>query len=399
MLEKNGETARRWDESGLRSTSTADTPSTTMDQDARTDFDWLRPWRVTLAAIIIGAVAAIESYVMLRVRSPTASLANMATIYFTFWLVWGMFVPVVVRAAEAIALMRASVFGRLALHLVVGTCLGTLNAAVVYTLRLIFGLAYGATLSAYAGFVAWQLSAELLAYGLIASAYHLSRSHAAARRRALSEERLRSELTAARLATLRGQLNPHFLFNALNAVVGLVRKKQNPLAITMLIRLGDLLRETLAPAGAEEVGLAKELALLNLYLDIERIRFGDRLNVQIVVPSEAESALVPPLLLQPLVENAIRHGIAKVAGPGVLTIEVGCGEGRLNIDISDNGAGLGTVGSTAREGIGLTNVRQRLEQLYGAHHAGLTLASNTVGGVSARIWLPLRTGQLSAGSG
>ena len=185
------------------------------------------------------------------------------------------------------------------------------------------------------------------------------------------ERALRAEAMAAdaRLRALQYQLNPHFFFNTLNAISTLVVERRNEEAATMIARLGELLRATLHRDVATCVSLADELGFVQRYLDIEQIRFGDRLQVQLDIDEEAYQAQVPLLILQPLVENAIRHGIARLPGGGVLSIAARpiahSGTPWLAIEIENShSVRIGTPDGE-RRGIGLTNVRERLVRLYG----------------------------------
>ena len=196
-----------------------------------------------------------------------------------------------------------------------------------------------------------------------------------------AKSRLAVDLAEARLEALRGQLQPHFLFNALHAVSSLI-DSDPPAARKTIVRLSDLLRATLE-VKAPAVSLAEELALLDRYLDIQRVRFRDRLAVTIDVPDPVRVAAVPPLILQPLVENALQHGIGKRPGPGTLEITAKRTGDRLTLVVRDDGGGLA---ETYTERIGLGTTRARLAALG---EASLTLA-NRDRGVEARIELPWR---------
>ena len=201
---------------------------------------------------------------------------------------------------------------------------------------------------------------------------------------------LKRELTEAKLDALRMQLNPHFLFNTLHAVSALIH--ENPEAADRVIaRLSELLRLSLDRSKPQEVPLSEELAFLERYLEIEQTRFADRLKVERKVSPEVQSALVPYLILQPLVENAIRHGIEPREEMGQVTISAQRNDGKLELRVSDNGAGLaGEKGSPAREGIGLSNTRSRLRHLYGENFR-LELSGAAGGGLEARIEIPYHT--------
>lgn len=211
----------------------------------------------------------------------------------------------------------------------------------------------------------------------------------------LQQSRLREAEAArfareAQLRALRYQLQPHFLFNTLNSISSLVADGRGADATRMLARLGDLLRDSLERGDAQEVTLAEELATTEHYLDIEKARLGRRLRVETRIGPGLLQALVPPLLLQPLVENAIRHGIAPRVDGGLLSMHVDGGEDGLRIELRNDGM---PVAKEAREGrpgaVGLANVRQRLAALYpDAHAFELSLADD--GSCRVAIRLPLR---------
>jgi len=196
---------------------------------------------------------------------------------------------------------------------------------------------------------------------------------------------LQAQLTDARLAALSSQLNPHFLFNALNSIAELVHRDPDA-ADGMIVGLSALLRNSLESATSQQVPLEEELRLLGYYLDIEKIRLGERLRVEWSVAPAAREALVPPLLLQPLVENAVRHGISRRLGPGTIRVLAACEGGGLCLEVHDDGAGQSAGGGF---GIGLGTTRQRLQALYGEQGTLELLASPQ--GTVARLLLPLRT--------
>jgi len=207
----------------------------------------------------------------------------------------------------------------------------------------------------------------------------------AERERALAAEGLAHE---ARLQALRYQLNPHFLFNTLNSISTLIVEREHRDAERMVARLSDFLRLTLECDADVEVPLADELDFARRYLDIETIRFGDRLTVREDVDPDALSARVPPLLLQPLVENAVRHGILPRETGGCLTIEARHVGDRLLVRVIDDGPGPPQEAAIG-DGVGLSNVRARLESLYGSDYR-LSLERADGGGCAVRIELPFR---------
>jgi len=208
-----------------------------------------------------------------------------------------------------------------------------------------------------------------------------------AARLAVETARLEASLSAARLETLKMQLQPHFLFNALHAVSTLIMRGDNDAAHRMLLHLSDFLRMTLDNNDAAEVPLAVELEFLDAYVQIQRVRFGDRLQVNFDVAPAARLAAVPNLVLQPLVENSIRHGIGTGEGRGTIAITAQVKGEQLVIEVRDDGSGIGQ--EPLAEGIGLGNIRARLRQLYpGAHN--FTLEPGAPQGTVATLTLPLR---------
>jgi two-component sensor histidine kinase len=198
---------------------------------------------------------------------------------------------------------------------------------------------------------------------------------------------LQTQLVQAQLEALRMRLDPHFLFNTLHSISELVH--EDPAAAeAMIARLSELLRRSIDNGGAQEVPLSEELELLDLYLDIEKARFEDRLAVEKRIEPGTERALVPNLILQPLVENAIRHGIAKRMDGGRICISAERRNGDLLVSVADNGAGF-RGSAPEREGVGLSSARGRLERLYGGGQR-LELVGNG-DGVEARISIPFRS--------
>lgn len=242
---------------------------------------------------------------------------------------------------------------------------------------------------------------ELMIFWALMGTVHAVEYYGRFREREAAAFTLAARLAEAQLAALRSQLRPHFLFNTLNAVSALMHRDPEA-ADRMLGQLADLLRATLEQGDAHEVSLGDELALLDCYIGIMRVRYGPRLAIEIDVPAGLTDALVPALLLQPLVENAIDHGIAPRPGPGRVSvsatlIQTGTAS-RVQLTVSDDGLGLtAALGGAANsgsncgliEGIGLSNTRQRLAQLYGQDQA-FRLISAAGKGTSVTVELPLR---------
>jgi len=189
------------------------------------------------------------------------------------------------------------------------------------------------------------------------------------------------------------QLNPHFLFNSLHSISALMHLDVEA-ADRMMVRLSDLLRAALETSDAQEVTLRAELKFLQSYLEIEQIRFGSRLTVKMDVAPETLDARVPNLILQPLLENAIRHGIEPHAKPGRIELRAQCVNGQLTLDVSDNGAGVKDTHAVS-EGVGLSNTRARLRTLYGEAHR-FELGNRPDGGLRVRLAIPFRRADQTA---
>ena len=220
--------------------------------------------------------------------------------------------------------------------------------------------------------------------------------------RLLQEERqrgLKSETMAheAQLKMLRYQLNPHFLFNTLNAISTLILDRQNDLANTMVTRLSHFLRYSLDNDPMAKVTLAQEIEAMKLYLDIEKVRFDERLRLNFEIDRDAENALIPSLLLQPLVENAIKYAIAQSVNGGAIRIAARVFAGELLLEVSDDGPGLDPtlVSKNKRKGVGLANTRERLVELYGENH-GFQLGKTEPHGLTINIRIPLEVMEQAA---
>lgn len=229
-----------------------------------------------------------------------------------------------------------------------------------------------------------MLSVNTFSYAAVVAAEHIRRYQVRSAAEAARATQLESDLQRARLQALEGQLRPHFLFNALNTIASLVRGKEQAAAVAAVAALGDVLRGSLKQT-TPEVALSEELGLASRYLDLERARFGDALSFSVEADPGAAFAQVPSLLLQPLVENALKHGRGN-DGKAVVRIRARCAGGELRIEVFDGGSG---PAAGARDGIGLSNTRARLRHLYG-ERARLQLLPAEGGGAVAVVELPLR---------
>ncbi|HEV3470770.1 MAG TPA: histidine kinase [Pyrinomonadaceae bacterium] len=231
-------------------------------------------------------------------------------------------------------------------------------------------------------------------YGLILVLHSAFRYHKRSREGELRASQLETQLWQAQLQALKMQLRPHFLFNTLHSISALVHRDPDA-ADRMIARLGDFLRLTLENSGAQEVSLQKELEFLKCYLEIERVRFRDRLTTRLDIDPQSLDTPVPNLILQPIVENALRHGVAPRSGPGRIEISAKRDNGSLRIEVRDNGPGLPAItkpNGRFREGLGLANTRARLAQLYGGSHR-LEVANAPEGGLVVTLEIPAPRGR------
>lgn len=235
---------------------------------------------------------------------------------------------------------------------------------------------------------AWGTVGPVVFGVLVATGYGVG-GFWAARRRELRQSRLEAELARAQLQALRLEIQPHFLFNSLNSIAAQVRRNQNEKALEMLLKLSELLRSTLEHSGGPLVSLEEEIDFVRNYLDLQKVRFSDRLSVTYRVPEECLSRQTPFLLLQPLAENSIQHGLAKNGGTVQMEISAALSNGDLVLTVSDDGPGLPEGFDLERnEGVGLSNTRSRLMRIYEAQASSIEVFDREGGGTVSRVVIP-----------
>ena len=368
---------------------------------------WAVPAAVALGQILIERTLAGET-----VDWPLALWTTLPN-----WALWALMTPAVAWLALRVAPGRAPVWRIVAAHAAGGALALGFHAVGNVAAFQVAGLPAQWTVSDIGTHYALRAHVNAVAYAAIVAGTWAWAGLRQRREREAREAALRASLAEAELGALRMQLRPHFLFNALHAVGGVVRQGESARAVSMLSSLGDLLRLSLETTGADEVPLRRELEVLDRYLALETARFADRLSVHVEASPEARGALVPAWVLQPLVENALKHGVAPRPGPASVHVRAAREGDRLTLTVRDDGAGLasgdgavgdgavgdGAVGdgasgnrgpargpATGGTGVGLANTRARLEALYGAE-ASLTLAPGPGGtGAEARVTLPYR---------
>ena len=294
------------------------------------------------------------------------------------WLTCGMFTPAFYWMVRQFPIRGERWWTRLPLHLA-GSIAFTLLKVSVWTP--LYNVLNPTESRSYSQILFGGFYADMLAYWASVGVIHAIEYYRESRERQLEATRLALE-------NLRAQLQPHFLFNTLQSISTLIYRDQ-PAADRMLTQLSDLLRLSLRNTGVQEVPLAEELGFLERYLAIMRVRFGDRLVIAVDSPPDVMDALVPSLVLQPIVENAIEHGMADRSDVGHVSIRVTRDGPALQLEVSDDGPGLGAASSREGNGIGLANTRERLARLYGTAGRVETFSENGRG-LTVRLTIPLK---------
>ncbi len=319
------------------------------------------------------------------------------------WLIcgyaWMLLTPLVVFLSERFFIKSGQILRNLPIHFLAGSFISLVQLSVfIFVRQWLLGTpqkTFSFSIDFQKLFVA-EFHVNLLIYWIVVGICHLR----VINRRYLEREResarftletaqLETKLAEAQLDALKMQLHPHFLFNTLNSISVLMRDDAE-VANRMLVRLSELLRAALKSEGLQEVSLRQELEFLRGYLEIEQTRFQDRLTVDFAVESETLDAQVPNLILQPIVENAIRHGIAPLATAGLIQVRARRKNGFVELQITDNGAGLSESKTQTGGGIGLANTQKRLEKLYGEKYK-FEMFSPETGGLQIKIKIPFHT--------
>lgn len=295
------------------------------------------------------------------------------------WLLWAFFAPLVTRLTRKYPVHRENAVERIALHTFFGAVFSLIHLVIFvlifHAIRTWMG-DHGKLHDTLQFAFALDFHVGVAVYWLL---FLLRQSRDSEQRIA----RLHAELSQAQLQALKMQLHPHFLFNTLNSISSYLRKDVE-IADEMIGRLGDFLRLTLQNSGAQEIELHQELNFLKQYLEIEQLRFQDRLHTDFDIDPETLKALVPNLILQPIVENAVRHGISAKAGPGKIKITAKRYDAKLQITVRDNGPGFQEM----KRGIGITSTTNRLKQMYG-DQGQFYIAHHPEGGVVVILEMPL----------
>jgi hypothetical protein len=353
------------------------------------------------AATVLGAGAAAWLYIIGSTGREPAPFLRTVAFVLPFWYLWALYVPLVVWMSRHHPIERGRVVWRSSTHVGLALLMSFVHTATR------FGLQPGlrdamegdsvraAAVDPLLTLAVLELPFHLFIYGAVLGVTYVISYYRRLRERELVATRLSAQLAQAQMQALRMQLNPHFLFNALNSIAMLVRDARRDTAVDTLEGLSDLLRYVLEDSADQEVRLEREIEFIRRYLAIEQIRFQDRLAVQIDAGNDTLEALVPNLVLQPIVENAIRHGMAAPVAASGVTVTARAEASSLRLGVLDDGPGLsGTPARRSGAGLGISNTRKRLAQLYG-DSASLEVNERSPRGTAVTITLPFHTAPLA----
>lgn len=360
----------------------------------------LGPWRwaaiIFAIATVLGLAVALQIHYTQILAGYDDSLRETLMYWLPDWYVWAALSPFILWLGRRIPPERPPYASKVAFHVVSGAFFGATELllscsviAVIAGVPSVYSGVWDYFTSVLPRYSVWGFAL----YSVILAAGRTYDALVSLRERELTVSRLKERLARSELRALRMQLQPHFLFNALHSVGSLVRKGDRRDALAVLEGLGDLLRYSLENVGRQTVTLREELEFVRRYLEIQKIRFRDRLEVDYRVDPRTLRAEIPNLILQPLVENAIRHAVAPFTATRTLIVQARRTGDRLRLTIEDDGPGPESVDGPASgngSGIGVRNIRERLELLYGGG-SEFRLATREAGGTRASLTLPFRS--------
>ena len=307
------------------------------------------------------------------------------------WLPWALATPLVIYLARRYPIARGMSVRTLCVHIVAFALISAVAESWSTVLQMLFNpwnnRKWPTFLDTWTTTLTFQVLTFLIVYALILTVTYLVDARDSMARQITETARLNEELSKAQLAALRRQIEPHFMYNALNSIAGLVRDQRHDAAVSMIVGLSEFLRRSAEDSHRAQVALREEVEYLQRYLDIQKVRFGERLQVSVDIPAELLRAQVPNLLLQPLVENAIKHGIAKRVAGGTVRVAGACHEGSLCLSVYNDGPSLPADWEATQTGVGIGNLRTRLQILHG-NESGLQLRRTNPGGVEVVVTLP-----------
>jgi len=350
---------------------------------------------IPCAWTIVGLLFTVQEIAVAKVHGGHVSWVFVGVIELVYWNVWAALTPLVIALAKRFPLTGPRFVPHIAIHTIASFLMAPLASVTEYFLsRGFLGLLFRITdpgaprpLPTFTGSVVSMSLTGVLTYWLVVGLYQSIHFYQAAMERQTRAAQLETQLSHAELENLKSQLHPHFLFNSLHTI-GVLMQEDVETASHLLVSLGDLLRMALERR-ENEITLQSELEFVGKYLEIEQTRFHDRLKVHMDVPTDLLGIYVPSLALQPLVENAIKHGISVDSAAGRLEIAAQRNNGRVSLRVLDDGPGPASE-SRLQFGVGLNNVQSRLKQLYG-DESSLELTRGDGRGCEAIITIPLRS--------
>ncbi len=337
--------------------------------------------------------SAIQNVVEMRAEGMPHSGIRVFIAMFLSWLVWALATPLVLRLGRRYPPVRFSPISTWLIHLVSCAIIGLVSAAWEASLVEVLNPtlkspAPGPFRFLFLGTLYDEVLLYLSLYAALLAISYILESKERLIRQQIETARLNEQFSKAQLDALRRQIEPHFLFNALHAIAGLVREKRNDAAVTMIAGLSEFLRKVVDTSDRHEVPLREEVQFLQKYLEIQKVRFAERLQLSLDVPEALLTAQVPSLILQPVVENSIKHGISKEALGGWIRVEAFRSDGRLTLRVYNDGPGLPADWANSKSGIGIANLRNRLRAMYGDSFE-VSLRNHTAG-VEVLISVPFR---------
>ncbi len=352
---------------------------------------------VTLCWLIWGAFHASR----LRIDIPGIDWPTAFAYALPDALLWALLTPIPVYLGRRLPIQAGQVIPHGAMHLAVALLVAVVHSLADTVLNVLLALVRGAPIDfteMFGHLLFYSFHINVILYlAIVGIVQYIERAKSLQERERQASE-LRAQLSQARLEALRMQLRPHFLFNALHTISGLM--EQDPRTGQKVVRqLGDLLRMSLSARDTPEISLEEELDFARAYLEIERARFRDRLDTRIDADADALTCGVPPFILQPIIENAVRHGIAQLQSGGRVEVSAVCRNGRLELRVSDNGPGLAAgvveAKTEASGGIGIANTRARLRELYGQRHE-FRMETGAEGGMTVTMILPRHVDEVAS---
>lgn len=351
--------------------------------DSRTVLAW-----ALAIATLLGCSTVAFVYVGMNAFGRTLSFPRAVVAGLPDWYLWALVTPGVFWFGQRVTLGRRRWLA-FALHLAVGTLVVLAELAMVAALNRYLGVPTftGPWLEPYLRLVLQYFHLNLMVYWVIVAAAHATRYYQSYRERAMAALALESERNRAALSALQMQLQPHFFFNTLHTIATLVRDNRGEAATDTIARLGALFRQALGSAHRTVVPLREELEFVSGYLEIEQLRFADRLTVSLRADDETLDAEIPSMALQPLVENAVRHGIARDPEASLVSVVASRRNGSLRVEVRNDGPAFRGPAPDAVPGVGLQNVRARLRLLYGSDFT-LTTGPGEAGGAVVALEVP-----------